>query len=279
MDIVRVRLRKPRRVLSFLCEGIALNRDDACIVHTEEGLEWGVCVLPPEPRSPEETRRVRMRVLRRATAEDAQTMRDIERQEERARDVCRRRIERHNLDMKLVDTECSYDKSRVTFHFVAENRVDFRELVRDLAHELRSRIELRHIQVRDQAKLTGGLGTCGRPLCCAGFLEEFRPISMRMAKAQNLSLNPAKISGQCGKLLCCLSYESDQYEACRKRRSDGEGCGGAPCAAGDAPRPADRREPAPRPAEPASSEAAAPQGDGAAKRKRKKKRRSKNDQA
>ncbi len=279
MDIVRVRLRKPRRVLSFLCEGIALNREDACIVHTEEGLEWGVCVLPPEPRSPEETRRVRMRVLRRATAEDAQTMRDIERQEERARDVCRRRIEKHNLAMKLVDTECSYDKSRVTFHFVAENRVDFRELVRDLAHELRSRIELRHIQVRDQAKLTGGLGTCGRQLCCASFLEEFRPISMRMAKAQNLSLNPAKISGQCGKLLCCLSYESDQYEACRKRRTDGDGGCQAPCAAGEAPRPAERRGPPPRPAESLPADTAPPQGDAAVKRKRKKKRRSKNDQA
>ena len=229
MDIVRVRLRKPRRVLSFLCEGLTLNRDDACVVHTEDGLELGVCVLPPEPRSPEETHRVRMRVLRRATPEDLQNLLDIERQEARAQEVCRRKIEKHSLPMKLVDTECAFDKSRITFHFVAENRVDFRELVRDLAHELRSRIELRHIQVRDQAKLTGGLGTCGRPLCCASFLDEFRPISMRMAKAQNLSLNPAKISGQCGKLLCCLSYESDQYEACRKRRQDGEGCQ-APCA-------------------------------------------------
>lgn len=277
MEIIRVRLRKPRRVLSFLCEGLTIGRDEPCIVNTENGLEWGVCVLPPEPCGAEEARRVKMRVVRRATESDRQTLMDLEEEEAKAQKVCQRRIERHGLDMKLVESEYAFDKSRMTFHFIAENRVDFRELVRDLAHELRHRIELRHIQVRDQAKMTGGLGTCGRQLCCASFLDDFKPISMRMAKSQNLSLNPAKISGQCGRLLCCLGYENDQYEKCRRQKPDGAQapCAGTPCR--QAPPPpqdgAGAAVPAAPPAAPPGPQTA--EAEGQPRRKRKKKRRGK----
>lgn len=212
MSIVRIRLRKPRRVLDFLCGDKVLQRDDVCIVESEHGLEWGVCVLPPEPVAPEISERVTMRVLRKATDADLEGMKKIEAEEVRAADLCRKRIVKRNLPMLLVDVECTYDRHKITFYFTAENRVDFRELVRDLARELHSRIELRHIQVRDRSKLVGGLGSCGRTLCCATWMEEFMPISMRMAKCQNLSLNPSKISGQCGRLLCCLSYENEGYE-------------------------------------------------------------------
>lgn len=277
MDIIRVRLRKPRRVLSFLCEGLTIGRDEPCIVNTENGLEWGVCVLPPEPCGADEARRVKMRVVRRATDSDRQTLQDIEEEEAKAQKVCQRRIEKHGLDMKLVESEYAFDKSRMTFHFIAENRVDFRELVRDLAHELRHRIELRHIQVRDQAKMTGGLGTCGRQLCCASFLDDFKPISMRMAKSQNLSLNPAKISGQCGRLLCCLGYENDQYEKCRRQKPEG---GQAPCAEApcrrENPAPAEDGPEPPQPAVQAPVPQGRPEeGDAQPKRKRKKKRRGK----
>jgi len=212
MNIARIRLRKPRRVLSFLCDEVALNRDDACIVESDQGLEWGVCVLPPEPCSPEMAEGIAMRVVRKAVEADAHACSALEEEEKKAQQVCQAQIEKKNLPMRLVDAEYTFDRHKVTFFFTADNRVDFRELVRDLARELYSRIELRHIQVRDRSKVIGGLGCCGRVLCCASWLDEFVPISMRMAKCQNLSLNPGKISGQCGRLLCCLNYENEVYE-------------------------------------------------------------------
>jgi len=218
MPIVRVRLRKPRRVFTFLCDNnLELERDAPCIVQSDRGSEWGSCLLPPEPLPQEMEKRYSMRVLRRASESDHDTLNYLLAEESKAHRLCFDKIRLHNLPMKLVDVEYTFDKQKIIFYFTADDRVDFRDLVRDLAHELRARIELRHIQVRDEAKMVGGIGGCGRELCCTTWLSDFKPISMRMAKRQNLSLNPSKISGQCGRLLCCLSYENDQYEAARKQ--------------------------------------------------------------
>lgn len=277
MHLVQIRLRKPRRVFPFLCDSnVGLVRDEACIVQTDRGTEWGTCLLPPEAVPYEMERRYSMRVIRRAGADDFETQQYLEREEKKARRIAFDKIRAHNMPMKLVDVEYTFDKQKIVFYFTAEDRVDFRDLVRDLAHELRARIELRHIQVRDEAKMVGGIGGCGRELCCTTWLGDFMPISMRMAKRQNLSLNPSKISGQCGRLLCCLSYENDQYEAARKEakrqeqearergdvapqgededgggdapreqrpRRDDRGGGGRP---GDAPRGGDREQPRPQ---------------------------------
>ncbi|HPO16891.1 MAG TPA: regulatory iron-sulfur-containing complex subunit RicT [Candidatus Hydrogenedentes bacterium] len=218
MQVVKVRLRKPRRVLSFLCgDALTLNRDEPCIVQSDHGPEWGLCILPPEPCPQDMETHYPMRLLRKANANDFKTFDVMAHQECKARGVCLEKIRQRNMPMKLVDVEYTFDQRKVIFYFTADERVDFRELVRDLAHELRTRIELRHIQVRDEARLVGGLGSCGRQLCCATWLNEFKPISMRMAKRQNLSLNPTKISGQCGRLLCCLNYEFEQYPHGKKK--------------------------------------------------------------
>lgn len=211
MFVIRVRLRKPRRVWDYRCPDMAVARDTPCLVEGENGLEWGVCVLPPEPVPPEMGSRIRYQLVRVATDEDMLIMNEIEMDEPRILARCRQKVETHKLPMRLVDAEISFDRKKITVFFTAENRVDFRELVRDLAREFHKRIELRHIQVRDQAKIAGGIGVCGRTLCCCSWMEEFYPVSMRMAKCQNLSLNPGKISGQCGRLLCCLAYEAEAY--------------------------------------------------------------------
>ncbi|MFP4190611.1 MAG: stage 0 sporulation family protein [Candidatus Hydrogenedentota bacterium] len=212
MQIVKVRLRKPTRVYSFLCEDIELKRDEHCIVETERGIEFGACVLPPEPCTEDVKNQYSMHVLRRAHEEDEADFARILEDEVSARAICRECIETRRLPMKIVDAEYTFDRHKVILYFTADERVDFRELVRELAKHLKTRIELRHIQVRDEAKLIGGIGVCGRELCCSTWLREFQPISMKMAKRQNLSLNPAKISGQCGRLLCCLSYENELYQ-------------------------------------------------------------------
>lgn len=211
MQTVKVRLRKPGRVLSFLNADIPLNRDEPCIVRSDRGLEFGTCVVPPEPCPPELEQRIKMNVIRKMSYHDESTFRQILVEEKKAMDICAQKMRDRNLPMRLVDVEYSMDKRKVVFYFTAEDRVDFRELVRDLAHDLKTRIELRHIQVRDAAKMIGGIGTCGRELCCTTWLQDFMPISMKMAKRQNLSLNPTKISGQCGRLMCCISYENDMY--------------------------------------------------------------------
>jgi cell fate regulator YaaT (PSP1 superfamily) len=216
-NVVRVRLRKPRRVFSFLCGDIHIGRGENCIVHSDRGPEWGICLLPPEPCSEEVGKRITMRVLRKVNYKDEQSFDNLLTEEVKARKICLEKIQQRKMDMKLVDVEVTFDRRKIIFYFTAEERVDFRELVRDLAHVLRSRIELRHIQVRDEAKMVGGLGCCGRELCCASWMQAFKPISMRMAKRQDLSLNPSKISGQCGRLLCCLSHENDMYEPPRRR--------------------------------------------------------------
>ncbi len=216
---VRVRLRKPPRVFTFVARDMTLGRNDSCVVRTDRGLEYGVCVTPGEEATPEDEERHKMSVVRRASDHDNLTHRQIKSDEERAKDLCKRKIRERKLAMKLVECEYSFDRKKVIFYFTADDRVDFRDLVRDLAREFKARIELRHIQVRDEAKIVGGIGSCGRELCCTTWMREFMPISMKMAKNQNLSLNPSKISGQCGRLLCCLSYENDMYQ--RQRRPAG----------------------------------------------------------
>ena len=219
MQTVKIRLRKPTRVFTFLSEDIPLKRHDKCIVRSDRGLEYGLCIVPPEDCPEGMKELIKMNVVRRATLADETTFNQLQRDEDRAKEICAQKISLHKLPMKLVDVEYTFDKHKVVFYFTAAERVDFRKLVRDLAQELKTRIELRHIQVRDEAKIVGGLGICGRELCCASWLTEFKPISMKMAKRQNLSLNPSKISGQCGRLLCCLSYENEMYVDPRRLRA------------------------------------------------------------
>ncbi len=211
MQSVKIRIRRATRVYTFLCPDIELQRDDPCIVRSDRGLEYGVCVIPPESCPDDAGERIKMEVVRKASLSDEADFIELQTEEHKAMQVCEEKIRERHLPMKLVDAEYTFDKHKAVFYFTAADRVDFRQLVRDLAQALRVRIELRHIQVRDAARLTGGLGVCGRELCCASWLREFKPISMKMAKRQNLSLNPTKISGQCGRLLCCLGYENDQY--------------------------------------------------------------------
>lgn len=211
MQTVKVRVRKPTRVLTFRAENLELKRDDKCIVRSDRGLEFGTCVLSAEPCDDESANRHKMQVVRKATEQDESAFFRILEEEHHALQVCRRKVTERNLPMNLVDAEYTFDKNKIVFYFTAADRVDFRDLVRDLAQELRTRIELRHIQVRDEARIVGGIGVCGRELCCSTWLGDFKAISMRMAKRQNLSLNPSKISGQCGRLLCCLAYENDLY--------------------------------------------------------------------
>ncbi len=220
MTLAFVRLRKPTQVYLCSCETMDLSRHDHCIVRSERGLEFGTCLVPPKQL--EETPQIDtpLQLVRKATPNDISALHQIEIEEKKAREVCLKKIEENNLPMKLVDAEYTFDKHRITFYFTAEDRVDFRELVKQLAQELHVRIELRHIPVRDEAKIVGGIGVCGLTLCCSTWLREFQPISMKMAKRQNLSLNPAKISGQCGRLLCCLGYENELYPTKKERESE-----------------------------------------------------------
>jgi len=219
LQAVKVRLRKPARVFVFVARDIALSRDDHVIARSDRGLECGVCITEPEDCPDEMVRRYTMPVVRKASPHDENALSQIILDETRAGALCRQKIRERNLPMNLVDVEYTFDRHKVIFYFTADDRVDFRELVRDLAHELKARIELRHIQVRDKAKLVGGFAACGRELCCATWLSAFMPISMKMAKRQSLSLNPTKISGQCGRLMCCLSYENDQYHAPKRKKA------------------------------------------------------------
>lgn len=219
LQSVLVRLRRPTRVARFLSKGVVLSRGDACIVRTEQGLEYGLCTETPQDCTEDEAKAYSQPVVRKATANDHLTLQQILKEEERAFGLCAGKIRERNLPMQLVDVEYTFDRHKITFRFTADDRVDFRDLVRELAHDLKARIELQHIQVRDKAKIVGGFAACGRELCCSTWLGDFMPISMKMAKRQNLSLNPAKISGQCGRLMCCLSYENTNYEDPKKKKA------------------------------------------------------------
>ncbi|MGB9886947.1 MAG: PSP1 domain-containing protein [Moorellales bacterium] len=213
--VVGVRFRRAGKIYYFDPGEQELAVGDKVLVETVRGVECGEVVVAPR-EVPEEAIVNPLRpVIRRATAEDLETVRANTVSEREAFGICQQKIREHGLPMKLVGVEYTFDRSRLIFYFTAEGRVDFRQLVRDLAAVFRTRIELRQIGVRDEAKLLGGLGGCGRELCCALFLGEFDPVSIRMAKDQNLSLNPGKISGICGRLMCCLRFENDLYEEAR----------------------------------------------------------------
>ncbi len=213
--VVGVRFRRAGKIYYFDPGNLELKVGQSAIVETSRGLEFGEVVQ--ENRQVDENEIVPpLRLIRRiATEADYKQIAENKHREAEALKICQEKIEKHKLDMKLVDVEYTFDHNKIIFYFTSEGRVDFRELVRDLASVFRTRIELRQIGVRDEAKIVGGMGPCGRSLCCATFLGDFGPVSIRMAKEQNLSLNPTKISGICGRLMCCLRYEAEQYECAR----------------------------------------------------------------
>jgi len=212
--VVGVRFKKAGKIYYFDPNGHELAPGLGVIVETARGTEYGEVVVGPKLVPEDDIVQPLKQVLRAATSDDRRQVEENQKKAKRAFDIGLAKIAAHNLPMKLVDVEYTFDGSKVIFYFTAEGRVDFRELVRDLASVFRTRIELRQIGVRDEAKMLGGMGPCGRALCCASFLGDFEPVSIRMAKEQNLSLNPTKISGICGRLMCCL-----KYEACPRRLS------------------------------------------------------------
>jgi len=207
LQVVGVKFRRSGKIYHFNACDMQLQRGEPCIVETERGLEFGHVAVEANLVKRLCTKRRLRRVLRRATPEDNERYRKKQERERYAYGVCQTKVRQRKLPMKLVSVEYTFDGKKAVFYFTAEGRIDFRELVRDLAHEFHTRIEMRQIGVRDEAKLLGGYGNCGKSLCCASFLQEFEPVSIRMAKKQNLSLNPSKISGICGRLMCCLTYE------------------------------------------------------------------------
>lgn len=208
-SVVGVRFKRAGKVYYFDPADIELQEGDPVIVETARGLEYGEVVSPVREVAAADVVAPLKAVIRKATADDAQQLAANKLKQTEAFTIGTERIAAHGLQMKLVDVEHTFDGSKIIFYFTADGRVDFRELVKDLASIFRTRIELRQIGVRDEAKMLGGLGTCGRALCCSTFLGDFAPVSIKMAKEQNLSLNPGKISGLCGRLMCCLRYESN----------------------------------------------------------------------
>ncbi len=194
-----------------------IQKDTYVVVETARGVEFGECVIGIKEISEEDIVAPLKSVLRIATEEDINKHFNNKDKEKEAFEICLKKIQEHELTMKLIDVEYTFDNNKVIFYFTADGRVDFRELVKDLATIFKTRIELRQIGVRDEAKMLGGLGPCGRPMCCSTFLGDFASVSIKMAKEQNLSLNPTKISGICGRLMCCLNYEQSTYEDIRKR--------------------------------------------------------------
>ncbi|NLJ58077.1 MAG: stage 0 sporulation family protein [Tissierellia bacterium] len=212
IKVVGVRFKKAGKIYYFDPEKKWINNGDFVIVETVRGIEYGQVVVGPKMVKEDDIVQPLKKVLRLATEEDNKINQENIDKEKRAFDICLKKIEDHGLEMKLIDIEYTFDNNKVIFYFTADGRIDFRELVKDLASVFRTRIELRQIGVRDEAKMIGGLGPCGRQMCCANFLGEFYPVSIKMAKEQKLSLNPAKISGICSRLMCCLNYEHHVYE-------------------------------------------------------------------
>ena len=215
--VIGVRFKKAGKVYYFDPCDIWPRPGSNVVVETARGVEFGEVVTGAREISDEQIVTPLKKVLRLATEEDERRAAYNAQREKDAFSVCQEKIAKHKLDMKLVSVEYTFDNSKIIFYFTANGRVDFRELVKDLAGVFKMRIELRQIGVRDEAKMLGGLGACGRPICCGAFLGDFQPVSIKMAKEQNLSLNPTKISGQCGRLMCCLKYEQDYYEATLKK--------------------------------------------------------------
>jgi len=211
-EIIGVRFKNAGKIYYFDPDGQQVKNGRQVIVETVRGVECGEVVMGNREVDDKSCPQPLKKMLRLATPQDLERLQKNQEKEEYAFNVCQEKIQVFKLDMKLIDVEFSFDNSKILFYFTADGRVDFRELVKDLASVLKTRIELRQIGVRDEAKMMGGLGICGRPFCCSTFLGEFQPVSIKMAKEQGLSLNPAKISGACGRLMCCLKYEQAAYE-------------------------------------------------------------------
>ena len=212
VEVVDIQFRPGQKVYFFSPGDLTLKTGDHVIIDTARGPEFGICAGGNHTIAAREVVSPVRSVIRIATAQDEQIMSENRAKEKKAQEVCMQKIAEQGLDMQLVSAEAAFDGSKILFFFTADERVDFRELVKSLASYFHTRIELRQIGVRDKAKMVGGLGICGRPFCCASFLDDFQPVSIKMAKTQNLSLNPTKISGTCGRLMCCLKYEQDAYE-------------------------------------------------------------------
>ena len=211
-EVVSVKFKNRGKTYYFAAGGNSVSAGQDVIVETSKGLEYAQCVMGNHYVPDEKVIPPIRPVIRVATDNDRRVAEINKNREREALEICKRKIADHGLDMKLVDVECSFEGNKITFFFTSDGRVDFRELVKDLASVFRNRIELRQIGVRDEAKMLGGIGICGRPLCCSQFLDDFQPVSTKMAKIQSMSLNPSKISGTCGRLMCCLRYEEEAYE-------------------------------------------------------------------
>ena len=211
-EVISVKFKNRGKQYYFSPEGITVPKGEHVIVETSKGMEFADCVEGNHEVLDEQVVKPLRKLVRIATKNDLRVVEINEKREKEAMTICKRKIEEHGLDMKLVDAEYSFEGNKIMFFFTSDGRVDFRELVKDLASEFRSRIELRQIGVRDEAKMLGGIGICGRPYCCNQFLNDFHPVSTKMAKVQSMSLNPSKISGACGRLMCCLRYEQEAYE-------------------------------------------------------------------
>ena len=217
IKVIGVRFRTAGKIYYFDPVKYEIKKGDHVIVETARGIEFGTVVLSPKKVEDDKVVQPLKAVLRLATEKDMEQEAENKKKEKEAYKICLEKIRKHNLEMKLIDAEYTFDNNKVLFYFTADGRIDFRELVKDLAAVFKTRIELRQIGVRDETKIVGGIGICGRPLCCHTHLSEFAPVSIKMAKEQNLSLNPTKISGVCGRLMCCLNNEEETYEELNRK--------------------------------------------------------------
>lgn len=217
MKVIGVRFRTAGKIYYFSPKEFSIKRGDHVIVETAQGVEFGTVVMPPKEMEETKVMQPLKPVLRLAAEKDIEQEAANRKKEKEAFRICLEKIKKHKLEMKLIDAEYTFDNNKVLFYFTADGRIDFRELVKDLASVFKTRIELRQIGVRDETKIVGGIGICGRPLCCNTYLADFAPVSIKMAKEQNLSLNPTKISGVCGRLMCCLNNEEEIYEELNRK--------------------------------------------------------------
>ncbi|RYG72710.1 stage 0 sporulation protein [Lentibacillus lipolyticus] len=220
IEVIGVRFKKAGKIYYFDPGNNEMETDSYVVVETVRGIEFGKVVITNRQVDEEDVVLPLKKVIRVADEEDKRTVMENQELADKAMETCSEKIKEHELDMNLVEVEYTFDRNKIIFYFTADGRVDFRNLVKDLAAEFKTRIELRQIGVRDEAKMLGGIGPCGRLLCCSTFLGDFEPVSIKMAKDQNLSLNPAKISGLCGRLMCCLKYENDDYETAKRELPD-----------------------------------------------------------
>ena len=216
-QVIGVRFKDVGKIYYFDPDGISLSMGESVIVETARGIECGEVAMEERTLTDDEIVHPLKKIMRKANQDDLKKVDKNKEKEKKAFEICLKKIEDHKLEMKLVDVEYTFDNNKILFYFTADGRVDFRELVKDLAAVFRTRIELRQIGVRDEAKMLGGLGICGKPFCCSTFLGEFQPVSIKMAKEQGLSLNPTKISGTCGRLMCCLKFEQEAYSDLLKK--------------------------------------------------------------